>query len=314
MDDLELARLACAQGGVFHVSQATHLTRGEIRWRVRRGDWERLRRGVYADSRVLSAPNLDRARLELAAIRLTLRPDLVISHESAASLAGIPLLAPVPAVPRFTSARGTVERAPEWWINVAQLPEAHVVQGSCGPMTAPARTALDIARDRGFVHGVVACDGALSQRLCTPADLSAVLVDCFDWPGNRTAQEVAAFADGRAETPIESLCRIACHEHGIEPPDLQVWVEDDCGRAFARADLGWRKRRTLLEADGMVKYQGEERGPGDALEREKRRQSRLEDLGWVVVRVLWPEARFDRPRLARRILAGFAEAERRGLV
>jgi hypothetical protein len=314
MDDLELASLATRQGGVFHVSQATHLSRATIRWRERRGDWVRLRRGVYADARVLAVPDLERELLDLAAVRLTLRPDVVVSHESAAGAQGIPLLSPVPAVQRFTCARGSVERGREWWINVAQLPERHIVQRCGVPMTAPARTALDLARDRGFVHGVVACDGALFQGLCTPEDLSAVLVDCFDWPGNRTAQEVVAFADGRAETPIESLARVACHEHGIEPPDLQVWVEDEWGRQFARADLGWRKRRVLLEADGMVKYRGQERGPSDPLEREKRRQAQLEDLGWVVVRVLWHEARFDRARLARRIRAGFAEAERRGLV
>jgi hypothetical protein len=269
---------------------------------------------VYADATVLAIPGVHRELLDLAAVRLTLRPDAVVSHESAARLWGIPLLAPEPSVHRFTCARGTVERGSEWRINVAQLPDNHVVERCGVPITAPARTALDIARDRGFLHGVVACDGALFQQLCTPADLAAVLVDCFDWPGNRTAQEVAAFADGRAETPIESLSRIACHEHGIEPPDLQVWVEDEWGRGFARSDLGWRNRRTLLEADGMVKYRGEERGATDPLEREKRRQARLEDLGWVVVRVLWHEARFDRARLARRILAGFAEAERRGLV
>ncbi len=47
-------------------------------------------------------------------------------------------------------------------------------------------------------------------------------------------------------------------------------------------------RPVILEADGKVKYAAPGVGGGD-LWAEKRRQERLEQLGFVVVRVSWEE-------------------------
>ena len=72
---------------------------------------------------------------------------------------------------------------------------------------------------------------------------------------------------------------------------------------MGRADFGWEAQRTLGEFDGKVKYGRLLLKPGqspeNALFEEKRREDRLRDLGWQVVRWVWadlfaPSALLDR--------------------
>jgi very-short-patch-repair endonuclease len=58
----------------------------------------------------------------------------------------------------------------------------------------------------------------------------------------------------------------------------------------------WPHQRLIVEVDGRVKY------TADELWREKRRQERLERLGYRVVRVMWSDVVHDWPATLRRIL------------
>jgi len=72
-------------------------------------------------------------------------------------------------------------------------------------------------------------------------------------------------------------------------------------------DFLYEQQRTIIEFDGMMKHGGAD--GRQALIAEKRREDRLRDLGYQVVRVTWAE--FDRPMLLRqRIMAAFARAVR----
>ena len=104
------------------------------------------------------------------------------------------------------------------------------------------------------------------------------------WSGVQHAREATGFADRRAESPLESLGRWRFAEHGLPPPDLQAWLGDDV-EAFARVDHHWKAHRTVAEADGALKYAR----PVDLFE-EKRREDRLRDAGYEVVRYTWDEA------------------------
>lgn len=314
MDDTELRLLAATQGHVFRRDQARHVTRSALRSRLKTGRWVALRRGVYVESSVLASVEFDplrRMALDLAAWRLSSTSRTAASHQSAAQIHGVALLEPIPEVPRLTSSRGSVRRQSDLWVNVAQLPDSHLTTVNGLELTSVARTVIDLSRERGFVDGVVAADSALYQRRCTADELWDTMTDCLDWPGARAAQDVLVFADGRAESPHESLCRVACHEGELPPPTPQLWIPDERGFLFARADLGWEAQRTLLEADGLVKYAIPEEGGPNPLALEKIRQLKLEDLGWEVVRALWQESRFDRPAIVAKVERAFRIQARR---
>lgn len=315
MDDVDLRAIAAAQGHVFTRPDASHLSDEAIRWRLAKGWWTRLARGVYAETAVVEAvadDPLRRHALDVAAERLRRHRPTVISHESAARFHGLTLLRPQERTPRLTARRGAPLKTDDVEIERAYYSDRDIchVDGSPGPLLSVPRTVVDLARERPFHSAVVTADSALHLELCGRAELEAVLDLCSGWPGVVAAREAVAFADARAESALESLCRVACHEGGLPAPQPQLWIPDELGYLFARADLGWKAEHTLLEADGKVKYRGVERGPLDPLVLEKVREAKLRDLGWEVERVMWEEALFDRLEVAARVRRAFARAAR----
>jgi hypothetical protein len=138
-------------------------------------------------------------------------------------------------------------------------------------------------------------------------ELAQLLRDCSVWRGVPAAGRVVGFADGRAESVQESLARVIFCEQELPAPELQVWLGDDDG-PIGRADFYWRAYGTVAETDGRVKYVAATR---DELWREKRRQERLENAGFEVVRVAWAELVRHPEQVAVRIRAAFARSGRR---
>lgn len=128
---------------------------------------------------------------------------------------------------------------------------------------------MDIARRRPFRAGVAATDAALRMNLCSRELLRAVIEDCRRWVGLRQARTVAAFADARAVSPLESISRVEFHDYGLPPPILQAVIG-----GYEEADFRWPAYRVIGEADGMSKYTSVE-----VLRREKVRQENLTLLG-----------------------------------
>jgi very-short-patch-repair endonuclease len=160
-------------------------------------------------------------------------------------------------------------------------------------VTSVERTVVDIARgDRDA--GLVVADAALYEGLTSVERLRAAVALSAGWPGNAAARWVLRHADGRSESPLESLTRSALLVAGLPAPDLQVWIPE----ARARVDLLYRAQRLVVEADGLLTYTS----PAD-LRAEKYRQERLERAGYRVVRVLWADVRDDPSGTAARIRA-----------
>ena len=257
-------------------ARARGLTEAEIDRRLRDGSWRALRRGVYATG----AEGVGAA--VSAAVR-ALGGDVVVSHESAAELLGIPLLT-APDTVSVTRAAGSTRRLSRLRVHVAALPEDHIRSLGRLRVTTPARTVVDLARRLPHPAALVAADGALHLGLTSPDDLTRVLVRCSTWPGIRRAARVVRLADGRAESPLETLCRDLFARQGLPAPILQGVVADRSTGWHARVDFLWPESWTVVEADGRVKY-GE---PAD-LWREKLRQERIEELGYLVRRVTWSQ-------------------------
>ena len=112
-------------------------------------------------------------------------------------------------------------------------------------------------------------------------------------PRCQRARAMLSFADPKAESPGESRLRFLLASFGIDVVS-QVVVRDG-DTVVARADLGVRGTRVLIEFDGAVKYR---EGGAQALMAEKRREDRLRALGYIVLRFTWADLESPRTVLA----------------
>jgi len=283
---------------------AAGYTRGLIRHLVHTGRWHALRRGVFCDAAV--SERADATWLASRAALLVMAPGATISHESAACLHGLATIA-APAVVWLTRPRtsrhgrhshpGIIERS-------ATLPADHVTRLHGLPVTTVARTVVDLARYRSFADAIVLMDAVLHQGATTSAELIAVRVACEAWPGIGRAASAMSFADGAAESPLESRSRVAFAQGGLPTPILQAEIRLLDG-SLVRADFLWEEWRVIGEADGRVKYET----PED-LWREKLREDRLRELGYEVVRWTWDEI-VNRPEVVVARILRAAERARR---
>jgi hypothetical protein len=170
------------------------------------------------------------------------------------------------------------------------------------PVTSVGRTVVDLARTLSFAEGVAVADSALRTGQTSREELDTVLARCARWPGCQRARQVAAFADPRAESVLESISRAAFHELGLPPPELQVWVGGE-EVIVGRVDFLWRKYRTIAEADGAIKYTRPDRALA-----QLDRDARLRAAGYEVVHFTWPQI----TRVPQQVAAELRAAFRRG--
>jgi hypothetical protein len=282
-----------------------------IRTLVGRGRLVPVWRGVYASGAAVAAlvgqPGGEHVLHVAAAVALTGR-EAAGSHHSAALIQGLDLLDRVPpgitCVTRPPDAPGSRTARPGIRLHTAALPVTHVVALANGGLrvTSVARTVVDLARTSSLRAGVVTADSALHARQTSVPELRAALAACARWPGVDRARQVVDFSDGRSESVLESLARVAFAEHGLPPPDLQVWVGAE-GEVVGRADFLWRRYRTVGEADGALKY-------GDPASARARfwRDAKLREAGFEVVHFGWDEI----VRVPHQVAASIRAAFQRG--
>jgi hypothetical protein len=259
------------------------LTKAEIRIMVRNGVLTPVRLGVYARAAVANS------RLLLIAAAVAQVGRCSASHQDAAVIHGLALLkrpsAAVISVSRpRRGAEGHRAGRPAVWIHSALMPRSHVTVQSRVPVTTVARTVVDVARTTPFRAGVVTADSALRQKKTTKDELRAVTAVMNRWPGITRARNVIAFADPRAESPFESISRVAFRDGGLPPPKLQQWIDDGHGCMIGRVDFFWPEHRTIAEADGAAKYAD----PDKAI-LQLERDTDLRDAGYEVVHFTWWE-------------------------
>jgi very-short-patch-repair endonuclease len=299
---MDLDELLRRQSGVVTRRQALDSGLSARQLRPGKHRLVRLRHGVFADAERLGDPSdAVRTAVRVAGVRLVNDVDLVAVGPTAAVLHGIPLLGSPPT--RLHLAERKQDRPHHHGASTTLSP-AEIVHVAGVPVTSLARTAVDVARARGAAPGVVAADAVLARHVPRSA-LDAVLQGMDRWSGVQQAREAVAFADRRSESPLESFGRWRFSEQGLPAPDLQVWLGDELG-SFARVDHYWEAHRTVAEADGALKYGT----PADLFD-EKRREDRLRDAGYEIVRYTWDDALHTPQLLAARLRRGFERAARR---
>ncbi|OLT45543.1 hypothetical protein [Cellulosimicrobium sp. CUA-896] len=175
------------------------------------------------------------------------------------------------------------------------------------PVTSLERTIVDCARSLPPVAGLVVADSGL--RAGADRDRIAVVLEAAaGGRGVRRARQVLTEADGRSESPGESVVRWVVVDAGLPRPEPNVTVPT--WRGAYRLDLAWTAHRVAVEFDGAIKYSGGEYGdPQRRLLAEKARHDALVEAGWLVLRVTWDDLT-DPDVVARRVRSALARRSR----
>ena len=272
---------------------------------VRAGEVLRLRRDVLVDAEQwAAAPIWERHRIRARAIMHSRDNEagLTLSHHSALSILGAPLYG---VDDRVHAARTDGRRGhSDGLLRVhAPLEAQWTTQHADLWIVKPARASLQVAATFGIQAGLVSADGCLRMELCGREDLAAALSVGGYGHGVARARTVEEHADGAAESAGESRCRWIFVLIGLPEPELQAVVTDH-GQFVGRVDFLFREKRTIVEFDGLGKYDARE-----DLVREKKREDWLRSLGYTVVRLTWADLAHP-ARVRAKVLAGFALAER----
>ncbi|MFC5146128.1 hypothetical protein [Streptomyces aureoversilis] len=242
-DHPRLRELAVAQGGFVLTSQAVAagLSRGGAARSLRRAGWTRLHAGAWAEP----GRQAD-LRLRLRALQLN-RPELVVSHSSAAAAHGVALIRP--CRPEFTSRVGR-RRAVDAVVHRLPPAEAEVTVVSGVRVTTAVRTLSDLLRALPADEAVIAADSALAHGLVCRDDVARALEASARRPRTRAARQAPALTDPASGSPAESKARLEMGRAGLHP-DSQAEVTTARGRTV-RLDFLFRAAGLGIEIEGFA--------------------------------------------------------------
>jgi hypothetical protein len=163
------------------------------------------------------------------------------------------------------------------------------------PVTAPAWTAVEVARSLRRPRAFATLDAALRSRTCDRAELWRAALQQAGRRGIVVVRDLIPLADPRAESPMESELRLIVLDAGLPTPAVQYEVVDGNGE-LRRLDLAWPEHRIAVEYDGEPWHSGVE-----AMRRDRRRHVALQDIDWVAIPALFDDVRYRSADLVARI-------------
>lgn len=161
--------------------------------------------------------------------------------------------------------------------------------------TAPAWTAVEVARSLRRPRALATLDAALRSGTCRLPDLWRAAIEQKGRRGIVAVRDVLPLADPRAESPMESEARLAMLDGGLPVPELQFEIMDGNGD-LRRLDFAWPDRRVAAEYDGVAWHSG-----ADAMQMDRRRHSALMDVDWTVVPIVFEDVRYRALEMVARI-------------
>lgn len=267
----ELTTLLELQDGVVTTSQAyaAGLSRGQVRTLLDRRGWTRPTRGI------LVAPDpVDPFRASVRSALLAC-PGAVASGVTAARLHELWMLrrwTPAEA-PSLLIAAGITHVQRHGMRRRSGLHAEETVVCAGFPTTTLERTVHDLAVVLPFDELLCVLDSALRKGWVAAPDRRA----------RSLLAPAAAVADGRSESPLETLLRLLLVRAGLVPESLQFEVTGP-GGFRARLDMAWPGVRLAVEADGR-----EVHSRPAALYEDRRRANNLQLLGWTILRFTWAD-------------------------
>lgn len=261
------------------------LTRHQLRTRFR---------AIYPDVYIKkdSEPSLqDRVR----AAWLWSARKAVVAGLSAAAVHGSKWVAensPVELIhPNPRAPRGVVTRR-------ARLAVGEVASVNGLLVTTAARTAFDLGRRGDLRVAVARLDALFRATGVTVADVVAISACHPRTRGLRQLESALELVDRGAESPKETYLRLTLIRAGFPSPQTQIPVYGDGGEILAYLDMGWPSLLVAVEYDG-----DHHRTDRRQYVRDIRRLELLEQLGWLVVRVVAEDHPSDVVRRVRHAIA-----------
>lgn len=310
---MDLTPLGNGTAGVWTRRQAADLKLSDTRidHRVASGEWQRVRRGVLTDSGVVPDPLMrgwaavhacGGSGTAWAAGRTTARLlDLpLIDDWDPATGAAEHVVDDVAVM----SSRHPRHRATLKVQRLELVPGDTCLIGGCPSLTLE-RALPGLARMLSFEALVCLLDAALHDGVIDDARLDAVVEAQAGRRGCRALERAVSLADGRAESPAETLARL------ILLPDLpglvpQIQVFDRAMREVARFDLADDELKLAVEADGLRGHAG-----AQMVAKDQRRDRTTGAFGWTTERCTWWELRREKEQLRARVVATAERLRRR---
>jgi hypothetical protein len=244
-----------------------------------------------------------RHRIEVYAATSEMRGGAgVVSHLSAAAWWGLPLFRRTPVEVQFTTTGG-LRAATRSGIrrHLDRLDLIDVVALHGVRCTSLERTVLDVARSERAEVAIVCLDAALriashpGERWDAAAEaawrtrMTERARDLSGARGIRQARWLIDLAEGRAQSPGESVSRLQLTRLGFARPLVQVAVPGPAERTYW-VDLGLADARAFGEFDGKDKYLDEALRSGRTVEEVLLAEKARED--WIRGRTQWRFARW----------------------
>jgi very-short-patch-repair endonuclease len=252
----ELRKLA--ERGVLLTSRAldSGWPRRSLTRALRGEGWTRLQAGAWAE------PGREPGLLvRLRAVQL-LKPQLVVSHRSAAALWRIETLTRATETPLEFTDPGLALRREGPGVRVHRMPlaRAEVVEREGLRFTGAIRTLADLLRAGPRDDALVAVESALTHRRighvrrAPLTDLTAIGA-ALDAPlqGPARARSWLRMCDPRAGSPAETIARLRMFDAGLRP-ESQAELRTPEGRRVV-LDFLFRRERLAVEIEGYA-YHG----------------------------------------------------------
>jgi len=299
MDDetlFAIEALAAANGGYFtrtDLALRLGIDPRAVTLLLRSGAARRVRHGAYALARTYDRLDaVGQFTVRCCAVADKLGPRAVLCGAASLAVRGRPLvevdLTYVDVV-RLDGNNGRREAGVRHRDFV--LEDSDLVEVDGRLVTSEARAIWEAGVKVSPRSSLVLMDDALHRASVTRDELARIGERFAAWEGAQKPRLALALADGRAETPGESVTRWMFHVLRLPMPELQYVVRDAAtGRSLGRTDFVWLDYRTLGEFDGKIKYARafvEDKEPADVVMDEKTRERGMCRQRFGMLRFIW---------------------------
>ncbi len=271
--DRAIGSVAQGQHGIVTRVQlaSVGVSPGAIDHRLRAGRLHPIHPGVYAVGFGAATPEAQ----ALAAV-LACGAGAVLSHRSAAALWRLLPASPgrIEVTARHRHRLRGVHAHRSRTLGVADVAIERGI-----PVTAPARTLLDLAEILDERRLARAVNEARVLGLVGSGDLAALLARASGRRGAGRLRSLLRPDEGPTRSALEDRFLAFVHEHGLPRPEVNARV------AGFEVDMLWRAERLVVELDGR-------RFHAHRFERDRERDAALLAAGLAVLRITWQ--RLDR--------------------
>jgi hypothetical protein len=169
--------------------------------------------------------------------------------------------------------------------------------------TAPAWTAVEIARQLKRPRALATLDAVLHSMRCTRTDLESAVREQKGRRGIVHVRDLLQYADGRSESGMESEARLVMIDYGVPLPELQYEIQGRDGETW-RVDYAWPQQRICAEFESVEWHAGR-------LEmiRDKKRYAGVQEMDWTLIPIVVDDVRRTPWRLADRLNNHLSRAE-----